>query len=388
MGRHTAPSISGRTIQPLQPHVRRWPEFPEFARQNFRNPHGGSYPLLDAYESLKMAAKTAGAPLCGTQRVWIENHNVYVVRDSGRTPELLGAIGSDAWGLNVYHGGKWIDYQTDAGIGHFRYDGTHWVATDDFNVTDLAGGSYASSQGVSHDWNAGLTVEWGSSSPNNSIPPGIERVTVSVSDSIGGSQLATFDVSAGSSSHRQQTRLAFRAYPQMGDTAYFALSRMRTDITYGLEPCTDDRGIVTQCVTQSSTRNADTSLVYKVNVHGGPPVVELVRSLPDTLVYSMSLSENGRSSAMALGSEHRAAGGVQFHDWCQVHYLDGRFGGLPQRTIVTSDACPYINDVDGSGGGFSANRVPARSSLGRHLNRVPPAVRAANRRHSTGKLDR
>ena len=39
MGRHTEPNTSGLTIPPRNPHLPRWPEFPENARQNFRNPH-------------------------------------------------------------------------------------------------------------------------------------------------------------------------------------------------------------------------------------------------------------------------------------------------------------------------------------------------------------
>ena len=39
MGRHTEPNTSGLTIPPRNPHLLRWPEFPENARQNFRNPH-------------------------------------------------------------------------------------------------------------------------------------------------------------------------------------------------------------------------------------------------------------------------------------------------------------------------------------------------------------
>jgi hypothetical protein len=350
---------------------------------------GGSYPLLNAYESLELAAKRSGAPLCGNQRVWIENHNVYVARDSGTTPELLGAIGSDAWGLDVYHGGKWIDYQTASGFGHFTFDGVHWVATTDWDSVDLVGGSYSSSQGITHEGTNGIGFTLDGSYWNNNVPVGTERVTVYVTDSLGAYATTTVDVPTGDSSHMRQTRRITRAYPQRGDTAYFALTRMRSDITYHGYECFDDRGIQTVCYFPTVTDKPDTSFLYRVNVRGGPPVAQLVRALPDTLVYSMSLSEDDRSSVLVLGSEQdlRDEGGLRTHNWCQVRYLDGRFGGTPQRTIVTSDACPYLDEFDASGGGFSANRVPAHSSMGRLLNRIPPVLRARPIRNSSLKSD-
>jgi len=353
--------------------------------QGARTPaSAGGKKLLDAYGALRQAAKRPGAPLCGNQRVWIENHNLYVARDSGGTAELLGSIGSAAWGLNVYHGGKWIDYQTASGFGHLRYDGTHWVSTTDWDYDDLPGGSYASSQGRSHDWNAGIFVDWAAGNTRfNSIPVGTERVRVVVYDTLGNSQTDSVDVSAGTALHMKQTMIAVRAYPQRGDTGYFVLTRMKVDINEHPYVCDDDRGIPGPCTDPTITWRPDTSLLYSVNVRGGPPTIHFVRALPDTMVYSMSFSEDDLSTAIAVGSEQdfTQEGGTQTHNWCQVRYLNGHFAGTPQQTIVTADACPFVGDADGTGGGF-ANRVPAHSSLGRLMKRIPSAPHGSLNRHS------
>ena len=75
---------------------------------------GGTYPYLDVYESLKLAAQRAGAPLCGN-RVWANPlAGIQVQRSPTGQPETIIAAsgGFDPWSysyINVHHGGKRIE---------------------------------------------------------------------------------------------------------------------------------------------------------------------------------------------------------------------------------------------------------------------------------------
>jgi len=75
---------------------------------------GGTYPYLDAYEALKLAAQRPGAPLCGN-RVWTSPvAGVQVQRAPTGQPEtIITPSGEfDPWSfnyINVHHGGKRIE---------------------------------------------------------------------------------------------------------------------------------------------------------------------------------------------------------------------------------------------------------------------------------------
>ena len=119
--------------------------------------------VVNAYESLKLAAQRPGAPLCGN-RVWLNNvGQIIAERDSTTVPagESLVALPLEDWEsnyINTYHGGHRIDL---AGYRRFNYSGVtrkfievpfSWPTSD-----ELMGGTYRSSrQHANHDGTVGI----------------------------------------------------------------------------------------------------------------------------------------------------------------------------------------------------------------------------------------
>lgn len=88
--------------------------------------HAGGYPLLDAYESLRLAAGQSGKPLCGN-RVWTDAANgLHAQRGSGS--EQLFTVGTqlfDATYANVHHGGRRIEMAFGL---RYVLNGSTWTA--------------------------------------------------------------------------------------------------------------------------------------------------------------------------------------------------------------------------------------------------------------------
>ncbi|MDZ4864140.1 MAG: S8 family serine peptidase [Gemmatimonadota bacterium] len=91
-------------------------------------PRGGSVatsaPLLNTYESLKLAAERPGAPLCGN-RVWPEGDLVRVQR--GTTTDTVRDAGTPVLNVTTMHGGKRLLYTTGTGSGAMQYQNGAWV---------------------------------------------------------------------------------------------------------------------------------------------------------------------------------------------------------------------------------------------------------------------
>jgi hypothetical protein len=102
---------------------------------------GGPKYLVDAYESLKLAAQRTGAPLCGN-RLWVENQDSIKVQ-RGTGAELLFTSPDTLGVLFTTHGGRRIDFQARPSLkGSLTYSPTGWTAsypTGSFNITDWSG---------------------------------------------------------------------------------------------------------------------------------------------------------------------------------------------------------------------------------------------------------
>lgn len=113
----------------------------------------GGTPLVDAYESLKLAAQRPGAPLCGN-RVFARNDSVYAQRDpaNNASDELLGLF-PQAWpALAVEHGGRAITNHllSGTGLNTLVYGTNAWTLqsrTPQFPNSGFA----RSTEGTSHD---------------------------------------------------------------------------------------------------------------------------------------------------------------------------------------------------------------------------------------------
>jgi len=106
----------------------------------------GSYPLINAYESLKLAARRPGAKLCGN-RVWADSGNIIVYRDTA-TPRDTIVRGTFYSGLvTLFHGGNRI-YLGDSMLVN-RDGNWEMVETDDSTLSVT--GTFWSAWGLSHD---------------------------------------------------------------------------------------------------------------------------------------------------------------------------------------------------------------------------------------------
>jgi subtilisin family serine protease len=116
---------------------------------------GDGVPIINAYESLKAAAREAGSPICGN-RVWAADRKIVVERGGGAR-ETIATLESGvhvAWDVEVLHGGKHLIYQTTAGARTLRWDPLTraWGAGAlPPNFGQLRSGTNNSMYGESHD---------------------------------------------------------------------------------------------------------------------------------------------------------------------------------------------------------------------------------------------
>jgi hypothetical protein len=80
-------------------------------------------PIVNAYQSLKLAAERTGFPLCGN-RVWAAGGTVFAQRASGA--EALFSIGGAAWNVMPMHGGHRVEYTTTQGRFSSSLNGSSW----------------------------------------------------------------------------------------------------------------------------------------------------------------------------------------------------------------------------------------------------------------------
>lgn len=109
----------------------------------------GSYPLLNAYQSLRLAAGRTGAPLCGN-RVWTQQAMILAERTSG--DETLATLPGTAVEVTTHHGGRRIDYRrVAAAVRTITWTAGTWtdgpLPADPGDPTGASG----SSRGFTHD---------------------------------------------------------------------------------------------------------------------------------------------------------------------------------------------------------------------------------------------
>lgn len=130
----------------------------------------GGIPIVDAYESLKLASRTAGAPLCGS-RLWMDGGTVYTERDGfdealAQRPTTSGdTLVSWRW-VNALHGGRNFGIREVTTVPSFPVSSTStdtlWYEYDESSrdwdsvgepsiVADSTGGTYLSSLSLTHD---------------------------------------------------------------------------------------------------------------------------------------------------------------------------------------------------------------------------------------------
>jgi hypothetical protein len=109
--------------------------------------HAGSFPLLDAYGALRIAAEGPGAPICGN-RMWRTGDSLLVQR--GSVFETLNpSLGSPVGDLTLYHGGRRIDVDYSRSLVYSPTAG--WQLTTAGAPSTTPGGFYWSANGYDHD---------------------------------------------------------------------------------------------------------------------------------------------------------------------------------------------------------------------------------------------
>lgn len=142
----------------------------------------GGLPLLNAYESLKLAAARPGAPLCGNRVYSTPNGDVMAERPGHPDEKLFQSVDGVPYTdlLNVLHGGKriqigdYLEFKWDANFG----TASHWQSsTFDGNYHEDAGGAFLSwYDGTDHDGHTYVIVNGGSARLLPNDASGYDRV--------------------------------------------------------------------------------------------------------------------------------------------------------------------------------------------------------------------
>lgn len=126
---------------------------------------GGTIPVLNAYESLRIAAERPGAPLCGN-RVWVtEGGKVYAERGVGGPQEQLFAVAPGSYWLGGMHGSHLRLYENAQEYDAvFRHTGFGWqmVPENDPQYDSLyweSGPVLNGQYGLSHDGDSTLIAQ-------------------------------------------------------------------------------------------------------------------------------------------------------------------------------------------------------------------------------------
>jgi hypothetical protein len=343
---------------------------------------GEQYPIVNAYESLKLAAKRERAPLCGN-RVWTKDNKVYA--DRGSTDELLFDVQSKASLLLAHHEGRRLDLlDINAGLRAWLWDQVDgsWDESPAALANDGSpNGVSWSLFGMSHEGEEGTWYEYDpTSDPENVTVPRWDGNAVQSFASIDvhptrGDSTCIWEKWSGSEWVCHKSVWAGNsdsivpnlspAFSPPGDSVFAVLPVERTTITVagGMSPClwstVDSMGHQTdQCVTDYTyERRPLETLVYRLKYPGGNKA--LFATLPNLMVYANAITEDGREFISEEGVEHEqytmvqapAGGFVIGEDYqrtytsCAVSYRPLGDFQHPLRRIETEDACVVYGGV-------------------------------------------
>ncbi len=142
----------------------------------------GGVPILNAYESLKLAAERPGAPLCGN-RVYAIADSVFVQRGSSGDEKIL-TLSTPGVSLSItsYHGGH------DLGLNNyygFTWANGHWDSvTPPFNPQASFSGAWNSVNALSHDRDSSAAAVQVSFNPNPVVEVRVTELSSSQTRSI------------------------------------------------------------------------------------------------------------------------------------------------------------------------------------------------------------
>ena len=312
---------------------------------------GGPYRLVNAYESLRLAASRAGAPLCGNH-VWSSNDSVVTRR--GTELETLFSIGEPASYVNARHVGRRVDVFGDGSLfSSFLYQNGSWVQDLSDTLPDtLSGGTWSSSLFASHDGDS-LALTNGSGDGSNQVfSTRIEdlrtngsatlpqAIVVPVSDNTTAEcwrknfsypESCTDSVGVGT----RTTAWARPSFSPLGDRILVAINRQQRTVTLGgWVPCPRQAYPERQC---RPTFTEETSTGVEFHQYSLPSGA--LSALPSWSVtagenvYWFGLSEDGKEIVAGVGG-YSTASHVQFD-------TDGNPVGVSDGTAYSNCRVSY-----------------------------------------------
>ncbi len=277
----------------------------------------GAYRFLNAYETLKQAARRPGAPLCGN-RVWAANGAIFAERSTG--PEQVGTTTAPLTYLSVAHGGRRIDFADTA----FRAllwnsSGTWQVSSSNPPSDQRDGGATLAAFGISHNLDSTVAVTIATTESDPAVPASTQRVRVTLN---GSTPLGTLDVALGPAGQTicrirqtdngvcletrqlpptEQIRSSSLAYPQNAGGIVVALNRYRATVDLYAGSAEDDLGIqytLTGALYRWVPIESD---VYTVSPQGGS--LTSTGTLTGSAVFRIALAEAGDEVAVGMGRD-------------------------------------------------------------------------------------
>lgn len=326
---------------------------------------GKSTYIVDAYESLKLAAERVGAPLCGN-RVWGQSGQVKVSRGA-LAPEAIITAGDTMWNVNARHGGRTLSFEArNLGSAYYKYiAASHSWAAMGTEPTEASSGATRSTALQSHDGDTTMTVTDPTMGGASSIvlklfTGGIEVKTVSVPVSAPPITVFSycFAYDANGCIWPFQRNDGEYWYVQAAlwssdAKAVVAASRISTVTAGGAGSATTTQGAVS-------------ATIYLVDFVSG--TYQTLGDLPGNIVYGLAIAEGEAAFAVAKGglvlvdtSPASVPGDIQVHATnCTLEYRSFAFTPL-LFSVGTPDPCAGSAFLAGRPGvgTFSAFRTAA-----------------------------
>lgn len=381
---------------------------------------GGGPPIINAHESLILAGRRPGAPLCGN-RLWIANGTFFAQRDTASvTGEALFAAPTSTRSTlfyNAMHGGKKIMFFTRPTFTGREWSPSGWT-TIPYSGTGPHNASYLSRAGQSHHQDTTVVLYQEAGAPRTVRYRPIVRTAAGevalpnvITDSLyddPGLCLARFvevpaarhadymdsdspqDVasyqewlatrgipgncmSVGPPSPAAET-LQFLAYAPVGQQAYvFIVRRRSTTSPTGSKTCTlaESTGTFTvfytaECIDAVTVHRSAGTAGYRVNIRDGS-ITPLAWSEPADEMWYPQIHENGREILVERQNTESRIRSL----W--VEYTPGGVASLQSPITSTGECHLQFRDLQsgtvklspgvcfgstGGGGGMSAVRSP------------------------------
>ncbi|MCC6774789.1 MAG: hypothetical protein IT360_26685 [Gemmatimonadaceae bacterium] len=251
--------------------------------------------------------------------------------------------------MEVQHGGRLIEYVGQASppnfstkTGTLKYQNGAWSTATPAPLDPHSGGTWLSMHRVSHEHDSTLVAAWTSEgSPSDPVHrilvdryridnPTADQVEIQIPSS-GYWQVPPY-TDQYLPTNGPVVRVA--AFPMNGDTALMAVSMYRIQWTYQ-----GSTAAIALAAWPQETR------LYHILLNTSPPTVQLVSIVPDSAVYSIGLSDDGREKVMAVGRDslwEDVSGNYGVLQRCSMQWSRPRFSAVSAQQFSDSSAARLV----------------------------------------------